>query len=339
MALRSALFRGDARLEAAATSPNSHITPGSRGPHVAKLQKALNILDNASLQEDGAYGSATAAAVLAFKKKRAIVNTSYQTQPDNIVGVMTMAALDEELAAEPEPDHREFEEYRQLYNTALSLLSSQKGDTSRARAFFIRQKPLLDKMALGGHRIPANSLVARSLVASPGIGAPIGAIQVAVVLVAVLLVILVFAAAMAIVNAQNSNATAQEIARLEREFQIRINELNRIISEAPAQIIILIASMVVTIETAIRNQINDLKRQMERCRQLSDPLKMTKCLAKFDRVVDLMQDMISRAILQGFENEKKRALLLLGLARSMGNLMLFISDWARCMGCQFLVFF
>ena len=34
---------------------------------------------------------------LSFKKKRDIVNRSYQTRADNIVGVMTMATLDKEM--------------------------------------------------------------------------------------------------------------------------------------------------------------------------------------------------------------------------------------------------
>jgi hypothetical protein len=38
-----------------------------------------------------------AAAVLAYKKKRNIINWSYQQQADNIVGKMTIAALDAEM--------------------------------------------------------------------------------------------------------------------------------------------------------------------------------------------------------------------------------------------------
>jgi hypothetical protein len=43
------------------------------------------------------YGPSTAAAVLKFKQKRNIVNRAYQTQADNIVGKMTIAALDNEM--------------------------------------------------------------------------------------------------------------------------------------------------------------------------------------------------------------------------------------------------
>jgi peptidoglycan hydrolase-like protein with peptidoglycan-binding domain len=100
MALQSRLFRGDPKLEAAASSDPDHITPGAKGSHVGKIQQALIQLDNADIDQDGDYGPATAAAVLAYKQKRNIVNLTYQTQADNIVGKMTMAALDLELLSQ-----------------------------------------------------------------------------------------------------------------------------------------------------------------------------------------------------------------------------------------------
>jgi hypothetical protein len=36
---------------------------------------------------------------LSYKKKRNIINRSYQTQADNIVGKMTIASLDNEMMA------------------------------------------------------------------------------------------------------------------------------------------------------------------------------------------------------------------------------------------------
>ncbi len=98
MALRSDLFKGDARLEAAAASDGSHIKSGDRGPFVAKIQNALNQLDKAGLDEDGKYGTLTAKAVRKYKSARGIINRAYQTQADDIVGKMTVAAMDEELA-------------------------------------------------------------------------------------------------------------------------------------------------------------------------------------------------------------------------------------------------
>jgi peptidoglycan hydrolase-like protein with peptidoglycan-binding domain len=99
MALQSQLFRGDAKLEAAASSDAAHITLGVRGEHVRKIQIALISVDGAALDADGVYGPATAGAVLTFKRKRGIINRSYQTQADDIVGKMTIAALDREALA------------------------------------------------------------------------------------------------------------------------------------------------------------------------------------------------------------------------------------------------
>jgi hypothetical protein len=113
MTLKSNLFAGDARLEACAVSNPAHVTPGSAGPHVRKIQGAVMALDGAVIDQgelDAArYGSSTARAVLAYKKKRGIVNRSYQSQADDIVGIMTIKALDAELLArqvEPKPRPR-----------------------------------------------------------------------------------------------------------------------------------------------------------------------------------------------------------------------------------------
>lgn len=99
MALQSQLFRNDPKLEAAAVSDQAHIVPGASGEHVRKIQLALIQLDQAAIAPDGSYGPATAAAVLAYKKQRSIINRAYQTQADNIVGRMTIDRLDKELLA------------------------------------------------------------------------------------------------------------------------------------------------------------------------------------------------------------------------------------------------
>ena len=71
------------------------------GDHVAKIQHALLVLGDVGIEpserEDKRYGPSTASAVLSYKKKRQIINQSYQAQADNIVGIMTMAALDKEM--------------------------------------------------------------------------------------------------------------------------------------------------------------------------------------------------------------------------------------------------
>jgi hypothetical protein len=99
--LRSKLFRGDQRLEACLADNASHITPGAVGDHVTKIQTALTLLGEphiaASEIATKTYGPSTAAAVLAYKTRRNIVNRSYQTQADNIVGKMTIDAFDKEL--------------------------------------------------------------------------------------------------------------------------------------------------------------------------------------------------------------------------------------------------
>jgi peptidoglycan hydrolase-like protein with peptidoglycan-binding domain len=101
MALRSELFRGDAKLEAAAVSDPAHIVEGATGEHVRKIQLALIQLDGAAVDLDGKFGPATARAVLAYKQKRNIINRSYQSQADNIVGKMTITSLDNEILSQP----------------------------------------------------------------------------------------------------------------------------------------------------------------------------------------------------------------------------------------------
>ena len=101
MNLTSQLLRGDRKLEACLTSDAAHVLQGANGEHVAKLQTALILLDGAKIDRQDTtakiYGSSTAAAVLAYKTKRTIINPLYQTKPDNIVGKMTIAALDREI--------------------------------------------------------------------------------------------------------------------------------------------------------------------------------------------------------------------------------------------------
>lgn len=111
MALQSNLLKGDRALEACLVQDSAHIAVGASGDHVSKIHTALLALDGLSVAAGELnrkqYGISTAAAVLAFKKRRGIINTSYQTQADNIVGKMTIAAMDKALlireAAPPAP--------------------------------------------------------------------------------------------------------------------------------------------------------------------------------------------------------------------------------------------
>ena len=99
--LQSKLFGGNTELEAAAQSDPAHILMGASGGHVLRIQTALIELDNATIDPSELqrlfYGPSTAAAVLAYKKKRKIINPNYQTQADDIVGKMTVASLDSEM--------------------------------------------------------------------------------------------------------------------------------------------------------------------------------------------------------------------------------------------------
>lgn len=101
MALSSSLFRGNRALEACAAQDAAHVTRGASGEHVAKIQFALFAVDALRIDRTELaaqrYGPSTAAAVLAYKKKRQIINRSYQTTADDIVGKMTIASLDKEM--------------------------------------------------------------------------------------------------------------------------------------------------------------------------------------------------------------------------------------------------
>lgn len=103
MGLQSRHFGGDPALEACLIQDSAHVLEGAAGEHVQKIQTALKALDNGTIDaaELGAkrYGPSTAAAVLAFKKKRRIINPAYQKREDNIVGKKTIAALDREMRA------------------------------------------------------------------------------------------------------------------------------------------------------------------------------------------------------------------------------------------------
>lgn len=101
MTLMSRFFRDDAKLQAAQVQDSAHVVQGAKGEHVGKIQTALILLDKADIATDELneklYGASTADAVLAYKKKRRIINFAYQTQADNIVGKMTITTLDAEM--------------------------------------------------------------------------------------------------------------------------------------------------------------------------------------------------------------------------------------------------
>ena len=103
MPLMSDHFKGDARLNRCLVEDAAHVTPGQSGDFVSLIQSALQILDDAEIAGGElaakTYGPITAGAVLSYKRKRDIVNRAYQTTADDIVGRMTIAALDQEMLA------------------------------------------------------------------------------------------------------------------------------------------------------------------------------------------------------------------------------------------------
>jgi undecaprenyl pyrophosphate synthase len=104
MGLKSNLFRGDPALEACLVQDPAHVMRGAVGGHVSKIHQALSTVDGSDIAPaelaSKRYGDSTASAVLAYKRKRDIVNRSYQTQADDIVGKMTIKALDDEVFAQ-----------------------------------------------------------------------------------------------------------------------------------------------------------------------------------------------------------------------------------------------
>ena len=102
MPLKSRLFQGDVKLEACLVKDAAHIVLGSSGDHVAKIQTAVSRLEGYSINfseiQQMLYGTSTAKAILDYKVKRNIINRSYQTKADNIVGKMTIESLDKEIA-------------------------------------------------------------------------------------------------------------------------------------------------------------------------------------------------------------------------------------------------
>jgi hypothetical protein len=114
--LQSDEFKDDSKLEACATTPSAHLRVGSPpGPHILKIQLALERLRPTgppiaeAEKKAMRYGPTTAKAVLNYKKTHvpAIVNFSYQKDPDEIVGQMTIKAMDADLNGTPLPTRQQ----------------------------------------------------------------------------------------------------------------------------------------------------------------------------------------------------------------------------------------
>lgn len=110
MGLKSKLFRGDRALEACLVDYAAHVCEGAVGPHVSRIHTALYAIDRLDVSADELrsrrFGKSTAAAVLTFKTRRNIVNATYQTKPDTIVGRMTIERLDSEMSVKESEPYR-----------------------------------------------------------------------------------------------------------------------------------------------------------------------------------------------------------------------------------------
>jgi hypothetical protein len=110
MPLRSRLFSQEPKLEDCLARDSAHITLSTKGFHVVLIQDALRAIDalvvDPAETESQTYGPSTAAAVLSYKSKRSIINRSYQSSPDNIVGKMTIKSLDDDLLRIEDRDRR-----------------------------------------------------------------------------------------------------------------------------------------------------------------------------------------------------------------------------------------
>ena len=106
--LSSKLLSSTARLRDCEVNDAAHVKLGDQGDFVGLIQRALMLIDDVSIaaSEIGAslYGESTAAAVLKYKTSRNIINRSYQTQADDIVGKLTIKSIDDELLELEGPD-------------------------------------------------------------------------------------------------------------------------------------------------------------------------------------------------------------------------------------------
>lgn len=101
--LMSEAFRNDPKLQKCLVQDSAHVTKGATGLHVRRIQQAVMILTGTTIPGSelcrSFYGPETAALVKVYKTARNIINYSYQSKADDIVGKMTIAALDAEMLA------------------------------------------------------------------------------------------------------------------------------------------------------------------------------------------------------------------------------------------------
>jgi hypothetical protein len=165
MALKSHLFSGCTRLENCAVIDSAHVQRGDRGVYVAKIQAALDAIDEAEIDglewRQSSFGPSTEAAVLNYKTQRQIINPAYQNKPDAIVGKMTIASLD-----------------RDMYELQLANDSSGRGSRPVCQNCSIKPMTSGGRSArLRGYDLPVMALtesatLPKATVANPSVTAP-----------------------------------------------------------------------------------------------------------------------------------------------------------------------
>jgi hypothetical protein len=303
------------------------ISFGSTGTDVSLAQDRLNASPPSALPElrvDGIFGLKTQARVREFQIHKKLA-------ADGVIGPKTWAQLLDSTGGQ-----LSLQDFQELGRQAIASLRELGGGPEQID-FFERHHAKIQAIAFPSAGNASN------LVASP-IGAPVrpapqvlAAVGVAVVIVVA--VVAAFVLACLLVMAQNSRANQAEQQRLARELDQAVQKIEFEIATAGPRAIVLIAVMAVTIEQAVKRQIEALKREMERCR-LNNPLD-PKCIAKAQEIAKQMAHITQQvALVQNVDpNNPQVKLLMIGNARSFGFLMKLISDWGRCMGCNSLIFF
>jgi hypothetical protein len=183
--LQSELFRDDNALQACLVKDSAHIVKGARGQHVAKIQTALGIIEGALIDSDelsaSFYGPSTASTVLAYKRKRDIINRTYQQRADDIVGKMTIASLDREIfEGEQRPSPKSCKEPSKGGGASGVTLSSQRrqnlvGDAPAPRQFPAILSVLFQLVRIRGKLGPQSFAIAdETLRRANALTAPLG---------------------------------------------------------------------------------------------------------------------------------------------------------------------
>ena len=225
----------------------------------------------------------------------------------------------------------------------VAALRSETRSNPTALLFFNRHATALRSSAF----LQSGGAAAQTrLVGAPGGAANVqvfGAIPIAVAVGVVVLIAALFTLALLIAMAQNKGANPADIRKLELEFDRRIAELNQKLSTAPFEIATFIILIKITVEQAVKSQVERLKRQLERCNALT-PNPRPVCAAILRVISQQIDQVVQQSIILTIELQRapQSALVkaqLVGLAKSFGFLMVKITEFGKCMGCEFLIFF